>query len=171
MAAIGKALYENKAFYEIREIIKSMVKNILDDFKNLHEKANLTHGEKLYLEYGFTGIRGQVQDGLSVLFDYIIDKYEKSNLKENDLYAQILIELMARVEDSTVVYRHGINTLKKVQEDAKKLLNEGGMFTEIGKQKSYQLEQLYIEENISPGGCADLLAISILLMDVKKRLF
>ena len=78
---------------------------------------------------------------------------------------------MARVEDSTVVYRHGINTLKKVQEDAKKLLNEGGMFTEIGKQKSYQLEQLYIEENISPGGCADLLAISILLMDVKKRLF
>lgn len=171
MAAIGKALYENKAFYEIQEIIKSMVKNILDDFKNLHEKENLTHGEKLYLEYGFTGIRGQVQDGLSVLFDYIIDKYENSNLKENDLYTQILIELMARVEDSTVVYRNGINALKKVQEDAKKLLNEGGMFTEIGKQKSYQLEQLYIEENISPGGCADLLAISILLMDVKKRLF
>ena len=127
MAAIGKALYENKEFYQIQDIIKSMVKNILDDFKELHKKEKLTHGERLYLEYGFTGIRGQVQDGLSVLFDNIIDNYINSDLKENDLYTQILIELMARVEDSTVVYRHDISTLRKVQSDAKDLLNMGGI--------------------------------------------
>ena len=171
MAAIGKALYENKEFYQIQDIIKSMVKNILDDFKELHKKEKLTHGERLYLEYGFTGIRGQVQDGLSVLFDNIIDNYINSDLKENDLYTQILIELMARVEDSTVVYRHDISTLRKVQSDAKDLLNMGGRFTEEGRQKCHHLEDLYIKENISPGGCADLLAISILLIDVKKRLF
>ena len=171
MAAIGKALYENKEFYQIQDIIKSMVKNILDDFKELHKKEKLTHGERLYLEYGFTGIRGQVQDGLSVLFDNIIDNYINSDLKENDLYTQILIELMARVEDSTVVYRHDISTLRKVQSDAKDLLNMGGIFTEEGRQKCHHLEDLYIKENISPGGCADLLAISILLIDVKKRLF
>ena len=171
MAAIGKALYENKEFYQIQDIIKSMVKNILDDFKELHKKEKLTHGERLYLEYGFTGIRGQVQDGLSVLFDNIIDNYINSDLKENDLYTQILIELMARVEDSTVVYRHDISTLRKVQSDAKDLLNIGGIFTEKGRQKCHHLEDLYIKENISPGGCADLLAISILLIDVKKRLF
>ncbi len=148
-----------------------MVKNILDDFKDLHKKKNLTHREKLYLEHRFTGIRGQVQDGLSVLFDYILDKYEDSQLKGNDLYTQILIELMARVEDSTIVYRHDINTLRKVQSDAKNLLDIGGVFTEQGKQKCRELEKLYIKENISPGGCADLLAISILLIDVKKRLF
>ena len=171
MAAIGKALYENKEFYQIQDIIKSMVKNILDDFKELHKKEKLTHGERLYLEYGFTGIIGQVQDGLSVLFDNIIDNYINSDLKENDLYTQILIELMARVEDSTVVYRHDISTLRKVQSDAKDLLNMGGIFTEEGRQKCHHLEDLYIKENISPGGCADLLAISILLIDVKKRLF
>lgn len=171
MAAIGKALYENKEFYQIQDIIKSMVKNILDDFKELHKKEKLTHGERLYLEYGFTGIRGQVKDGLSVLFDNIIDNYINSDLKENDLYTQILIELMARVEDSTVVYRNDISTLRKVQSDAKELLNMGGIFTEEGRQKCHHLEDLYIKENISPGGCADLLAISILLIDVKKKLF
>lgn len=171
MAAIGKALYENKEFSEIQEIIKSMVKNILNDFKDLHKKDKLTHGEKLYLDYGFTGIRGQVQDGLSVLFEHIIDKYEDSSLKENDLYMQILIELMARVEDSTVVYRHDINTLRKVQSDAKEILNMGGVFTLEGKQRCHELEDLYIKEHISPGGCADLLAISILLIDVKKIYF
>ncbi|WP_434798561.1 triphosphoribosyl-dephospho-CoA synthase CitG [Terrisporobacter vanillatitrophus] len=171
MAAIGKALYENKEFSGIQEIIKSMVKNILNDFKDLHKKDKLTHGEKLYLDHGFTGIRGQVQDGLSVLFEYIIDKYEDSCLKENDLYMQILIELMARVEDSTVVYRHDINTLRKVQSDAKEILNMGGVFTLEGKQRCHELEDLYIKEHISPGGCADLLAISILLIDVKKIYF
>ena len=59
MAAIGKALYENKEFYQIQDIIKSMVKNILDDFKELHKKEKLTHGERLYLEYGFTGKIGR----------------------------------------------------------------------------------------------------------------
>lgn len=171
MAAIGKALYDNKEFSEIQEIIKSMVKNILNDFKDLHKKDKLTHGEKLYLDHGFTGIRGQVQDGLSVLFEHIIDKYEDSSLKENDLYMQILIELMARVEDSTVVYRHDINTLRKVQSDAKEILNMGGVFTLEGKQRCHELEDLYIKEHISPGGCADLLAISILLIDVKKIYF
>jgi len=171
ISAIGKALYDDKEFSEIKDIIKLMVKDILDDFKGLDKKKNLTHGEKLYLEYGFTGIRGQVQDGLSVLFDNIIAKYENSNLKENDLYTQILIDLMSKVEDSTIVYRHNINTLRKVQEDAKALLKIGGIYTKEGNERAKDLEEIYIKENISPGGCADLLAISILLFSVKKIMF
>lgn len=171
IAAMGKVLYEDMKFSEIQSIIKLMVKDILDDFKELNKKECLTHGEKLYLEYGFTGIRGQIKDGLAVLFDNIIEKYSYSELKENDLYTQILIELMSRVEDSTIVYRHDINTLRKVQLDAKELLNLGGVFTDAGKKRCEELEEIYIEKNISPGGCADLLAISILLLNVKKLMF
>ena len=171
MASVGKVLYEEREFNEIQSIIKLMVQDILDDFKDLDKKDSLTHGEKLYLQCGFTGIRGQVSDGLAVLFDHIIDKYGESTLKENDLYTQILIELMSRVEDSTIVYRHDINILRKVQEDAKNLLNMGGVLTQDGKKMCEELEQLYITENISPGGCADLLAISILLLNIKKSIF
>lgn len=171
IAAIGKAMYEDRGFNEIQSIIKNMVKCILDDFKDLDKKESLTHGEKLYLQYGFTGIRGQVKDGLCILFNNIIDKYSYSRLKENDMYIQILIELMSKVEDSTIVYRHDINTLRKVQSDAKELLDLGGVFTDVGKKRCLELEKLYIKENISPGGCADLLAISILLLNVKKLMF
>lgn len=168
IASIGKAIYEKKNFKDINIIIKNMVEDILDDFKNLDKKENLTHGEKLYLEYGFTGVRGQVKDGLSILFDNIIYKYKDSKLKENDLYTQILIELMSIVEDSTIVYRHDINTLKKVQNDAKNILNLGGVYTKEGKKMCNELEKLYIKDNISPGGCADLLAVSILLINIKN---
>ena len=51
MAAIGKALYHNEEFSQIQEIIKDMVKNIFNDFKNLDIKKTLTHGERLYHRY------------------------------------------------------------------------------------------------------------------------
>ena len=34
-----------------------------------------------------------------------------------------------------------------------------------------ELEKDYIDLNISPGGCADLLAISILLINIKKKFY
>ena len=75
---------------------------------------------------------------------------------------------MSIVEDSTIVYRHDINTLKKVQNDAKNILNLGGVYTKEGKKMCNELEKLYIKDNISPGGCADLLAVSILLINIKN---
>jgi holo-ACP synthase/triphosphoribosyl-dephospho-CoA synthase len=171
VSAVAKALYENKGFFEIKGIIKEMVGNILDDFKELHLKEKLTHGEKLYLEHGFTGIRGQVKDGLSVVFDEIIRSFENTDLKENDLYIQILIHLMSVVEDSTIVYRLNIDSLKKVQTDAKELLAIGGVNTVEGRLRIEELDKEYIEKNISPGGCADLLAISIFLIEIKNKYY
>jgi holo-ACP synthase/triphosphoribosyl-dephospho-CoA synthase len=169
ISATMKAIYENKSFHDIKEIIKVMAEDILDDFKNLEVKEKLTHGEKLYLEYGFTGIRGQVKDGLSVVFDNIIKEYEYTTLYGNNLYTQILIHLMSVVEDSTVVYRQDIQTLRKVQSDAKDLLKIGGVNTIEGRDRIKKLEIEYIQKNISPGGCADLLAISILLLEIKNK--
>ncbi|WP_122641189.1 triphosphoribosyl-dephospho-CoA synthase CitG [Romboutsia sp. Marseille-P6047] len=168
IASLAKGTYNNRKFEDIQSIIKSMVNDILDDFKDIENKSELTHGEKLYIKYGFTGVRGQVKDGLSVLFNNIIDKYYDSDLSENDLYTQILIELLAIVEDSTIVYRHDINTLKQVQNDAKELLKIGGVYTSNGKIRILELENEYINKNISPGGCADLLAVTIFLITIKR---
>lgn len=167
-SAIGKTLYENKEFSNIKSNIIIMVENILDDFKDIEKKQNLTHGEKLYLNHGFTGIRGQVKDGLAIIFDDILLKYLNSKLKDNELYAQCLLELMASIEDSTIVHRHDINTLRRMQSEAKELLELGGMNTEEGKLKAKELEKKYINDCISPGGCADLLAVTILLANVHE---
>lgn len=167
ITAVAKISYNNGRFEEIQDIIKLMVDNILDDFNDIDNKKELTHGEKLYIKYGFTGVRGQVKDGLSILFNNIIDKYCNSELSENDLYTQILIELLAIVEDSTIVYRHDIKTLNKVQKDAKELLEIGGVYTNDGKLRVLELEKEYIKKNISPGGCADLLAVTIFLINIR----
>ena len=170
-SVVGKVLYDHKQFEHIQEYMKEMVKNILDDFKNIDINKPMTHGEKLYINHGFTGIRGEIKDGLTVVFNDVLPKYELSVLKNNDLNVQILLELMSKVEDSTIVHRHNINTLKNVKKDAKEILKLGGMKTEEGRKKAFLLEKRYIEEYISPGGSADLLAIIIFLRKVKGMFF
>lgn len=166
IASISKNIYIREPFENTQKIIKNMVKNILDDFKNLDRKEKLSHGEKLYIKYGFTGIRGQVKDGLDFIFNRILTEYKKLNLKGNDLYSHTLLILMSIVEDSTIVYRHDIEMLKKVQKDCKNVLESGGMSKDKGKKLALELEKEYIEKYISPGGSADLLAIVIFLGEV-----
>jgi len=101
--------------------------NILDDFKDLHKKKELTHGEALYLKYGFAGIRGEIKKGLENIFQEIIPKYKNSNLKGNDLYSETLLMLISKVEDSTIVHRQNIEKLREVQRRAYEILNLGSL--------------------------------------------
>lgn len=166
IASISKNIYIRQPFENTQKIMKDMVEDILDDFKDLDTKEKLSHGEKLYIKYGFTGVRGQVKGGLDFIFNNILIEYKKLNLKGNDLYSHTLLMLMSIVQDSTIVYRHNINTLKKVQKDCKNILKLGGMNTNKGKKLAFELEKEYIEKYISPGGSADLLAIVIFLGEV-----
>ncbi len=168
ITAVSKNLYEQKDWDNIQVIIKSMVKDILNDFKDIAHKENLTHGEKLFLQYGFTGIRGQVTDGLQDVFN-IVEIYKNINLSPREQHIQMLIELMAIIEDSTVVHRHGIDALRQVQNDAKNLLKIGGITTKEGQGKIKSLEDDYITRKISSGGCADLLAVAIFLISIKNQ--
>ncbi|OON95050.1 MAG: triphosphoribosyl-dephospho-CoA synthase CitG [Candidatus Epulonipiscium fishelsonii] len=171
ITSLTNNMYYNENFENVQNIIKAMVVNILDDFKTVDSKDTLTHGEQLYLKNGFTGIRGQVKDGLDIIFSHIIKLYEHNDLPERERNVQILIELMAQVEDSTVIYRHNLPILKQVQQDAKKLLKMGGISTQTGRDFIKKLEEHYIENKISSGGCADLLAISIFLLEIKKKFY
>ena len=170
-ASIGKALYEGLQFKDIKSIIREMCKDIVEDFYNLDKKIKLSHGENLYLKYGFTGIRGEVFNGLEIIFDYALPIYESLSLKENELYAHTLLVIMSELNDSTIVHRHGINELNEVKEKSKKILSLGGFNSCSGKELALQFEKECIEMNISPGGSADLLAVTIFLDEVQNKYF
>lgn len=178
LAAAGKVfqpqLSEEKKWPTIgpkeREMLFSYVKKmtaglVSDDFKNLHLKNQLTHGEKLYLKYGFTGIRGEAEAGYPILQQRILPMIEKQD-KNQAFHLQlleILFYLMATVEDSNLVHRGGIDALLFVQEKAKNLIKEEKTFTSTTIFKIEQLNELFVEKNLSPGGSADLLILVIFL--------
>lgn len=171
VAATAKTLFEGESFDKIEEVIKEMCSDILNDFKDVHNKAELTHGEMLFKEFGFTGIRGEVKAGIPVVFKEILPQFLSSNLTGHDLYAHTLLQLMVRVEDSTIVHRQSINKLREIQAEAREIIKNGGLNSPLGKEVAFNFEQKCIEDNVSPGGSADLLAVVIFLGEIYNKYF
>lgn len=174
LAMTGKALNDNLEFNKISLLISQMCKDILKDFDNISSKSKLTHGEKLFLNHGITGIRGEVKEGLKTLFNGSIDILESSLKIENNInkaMVQTLLYLMSKLEDSTILHRHDYNTLIEIQNTAKSILDKGGIYNFENYIFIENLEKDYIKRRISPGGAADSLAVTLFLYNCKNKLF
>lgn len=73
---------------------------------------------------------------------------------------QTLLHLMAWNDDTNLVSRGGLEGLYYVQQQAQKLLWQGGVLVEGGIEAMQSLDDELILRNLSPGGSADLLAVT-----------
>ncbi|MCT8976460.1 triphosphoribosyl-dephospho-CoA synthase CitG [Clostridium sp. CX1] len=169
-AAVGIAIRDKKRFLDIRQIIKDMTEGIVERelepiLREKHLlKDSLSHGEKLFLEHGIKGIRGEIEKGLPVIFDFSLEFYKlNSDLNKNDRLVHTLIGIMQYSEDTNILHRHSLDVLQDIHKKARDIISLGGMKTIEGKKAIQLLDAEFIERNISPGGSADLLAITVFL--------
>jgi triphosphoribosyl-dephospho-CoA synthase len=168
-AATTKAINDKKSFGEIQGIIKQMTTGLVQsELSHMNEEKATSHGEKLFLKHNVEGIRGQVESGIPLVFDYSMQIYkENETLKLNDRLIHTLISIMNHCEDSNILHRHSMDTLKEVQQKATHIISLGGMTTESGKAAIETLDKEFIERHISPGGSADLLAVTVFFNSVQ----
>ena len=148
-----------------------MTRHLIEvDFANLDQKEHLSYGEKLYVEHGITGIRGEAATGypsLAKALDYY-QSIEHLSKRHRDLL--LLLYLMSFVEDGNIIHRGGIDAYKQVQKEAQQLFEEAQTLTEA--QLTNRLEDydnILIERNLSPGGSADLLSLTFFLEQIQKN--
>lgn len=185
LAALGRLLKEDQFAGErmpslnpqdterIFSVIMGVTEGLVSkDFADIHQKSALTHGEKLYLEYGFTGIRGEAEKGYPVLRDEVLPylRNRKEKLSYEETLLEVLFLLMMHVEDSNIVTRGGIESLGYVRSTAEKFLADGGMRQEDAYEKIQIMNETFISRNLSPGGAADLLSLAIVLGKLEKLL-
>ncbi len=178
-AAVGYLYRKNSARIwsadDICEQVKYMTKELVDrELKNKKLDRPLTYGEKLYVKYGITGIRGEAASGFKTvrlyglpLFKELMDS-RKGSL--NGRLIQVLINLMSYAEDSNILGRHDLKMLQIVQKRAKKIRDLGGSFTEEGLEEIRELDKWCVQNWVSPGGSADLLAVTVMLYFLEKAL-
>lgn len=170
LACSMKSLYENLQFKEIQNLIKNMCRGILDDFQNLSSKKSLTNGERLFIKYGYTGVRGVVKGGLDIVFNGALEIFEKNLNMYMDINKAMVITLVyiiSVLDDTTILHRHNREILLNIQRQAKDIYDNitiNGFDTKLLED----IEKEYSEKRISPGGGADLLAVTLFLSLVKK---
>ncbi len=126
----------------------------------LSDDPDGSHGHQVQARYGGKGARGEAAEGFpSALSALEVLRASLANEDDNDRAGlRALLHLMTFVDDSNVLYRAGEEGLRFMREGAQRLLDADMPMDEV-MAYSRQLE----EKNISPGGCADLLAIAFFL--------
>lgn len=151
----------SKICMESANIVKNAVK------KDFEQIETTTAGGRLYLEYGLTGIRGEVASGLDSVLKIGLPIYTNLRNKgfaQNYAGAITLLHLIANVKDTNMYNRGGIEGAKYAVEAVRNLLK---VSPEPTKRQIELLDNDFIKHNLSPGGCADLLAITYFLYGLK----
>lgn len=171
--AIGRLWTAEEGFPDTDAILNeasAMTRETLE--KELPAARWNTAGERLYKQYGTRGIRGEVADGLPAVREVSLPVFQKllaEGLDRNHAAAVTLLHLIARVEDTNLLHRGGPEGAAWAKAAASALITacsgaqcapRNGVPTL--KQIS-ELDRQFIERNLSPGGCADLLAVTLFL--------
>nr|WP_300004434.1 triphosphoribosyl-dephospho-CoA synthase CitG [Tissierella sp.] len=154
------------------ERIKEISQGISHELKNPKNKEKLTYGEKLFIRYGVKGIRGEAELGFPTVADYSYPVFKKliacRENKINDVLVQTLLHLIENTQDSNILGRHDRDLLKFAQEKAGQAIKIGGIFTDAGRLFIEDMDISFIEKNISPGGAADLLSVTMMLYMIEN---
>lgn len=140
-------------------------------FKDMDQKTALTKGDRMYLAYGLRGARGEAEDGFPTVMTVALPMYtllRDTGISINDALVETLLHLVAHTEDTNIVSRHDWDTATYTKEAAKRVIRLGGIHTEVGRAAIEAMDQDFIERYISPGGAADLLALTHFLYEIEK---
>ncbi len=115
-----------------------------------------TNGLAVHAAYGAAGIRGEAESGFSSVRRLALPVLQ-SGVPPQIARLKALLALITSVADTNVLHRAGTEGLAWLQSQAKDCL------ACFSLERIRDLDRACIQKNISPGGCADLLAIALFL--------
>ena len=133
------------------------------EFDEMREQNVNTAGAKFYLQYGLRGARGEVMDGLPGVWKTALPALKAAfaaGCCEEKAAAIALLHLIVRGTDTNMVKRGGLDGAAWGADAVRRLLEAESIPSE---ELISTLDKQFIERNLSPGGCADLLAAALFL--------
>jgi holo-ACP synthase/triphosphoribosyl-dephospho-CoA synthase len=139
------------------------------DFRHVTPASARTAGEKLYAQYGITGIRGQAEAGFPAVKDFglpVLEKGLAEGLSFDRAGAAALLAILAHTDDTNLISRSD----REIQQTTAQFV------AELLKKDPYprwetlaDLDRQFIEKHLSPGGSADLLALTLFVHFLSQR--
>ena len=162
-------MYANHIPYSpdtLLKINRKLVADVLEDFNDVTVENARTNGERLYALYGMKGARGEALSGYHTVLKKALPVLKHQldrGLSLNDAGAVTLLYIMAHSEDTNIVNRSSYHSMKKIQALLRETLNDPEFINKDPIPYIESLDREFIKNNISPGGSADLLALTFFL--------
>jgi len=139
------------------------------DLSGLSLEQCRTAGQRLFVEHGLSGIRGEMENGLPAVRNHgfpVLEKLLSEGKTWDQAGSNALLAILANITDTNMVSRGGLERARQASAEAGKLVSEGF----VPLEKTEELDRKYRRENLSPGGAADLLAVCCYLHFLKEAL-
>ena len=154
----------------LRTAANLVAEEVSHDLEMIPVQGDLTEGQKQFIEYGLRGNRGEALDGFPAVRHTGLPTLRKAlehGKSLNDAGTISLLHLMTVVDDGCLISRCGRTAQLAVRDEIREILKMNTM-PDIDLIK--ELDDRFIKANMSPGGCADLLAISYMLLFLEQAI-
>ena len=129
-----------------------------------------TNGLRCFRAHQITGVRGQAAQGFPSVREIGIPnlhRWTAQGYSLNDAGAMTLLALLAAVTDTNMIRRGGSESARRRRAEARELLER--IDKDSLHAKLSALDWAYQKENLSPGGSADLLALSFMAFFLERE--
>ena len=145
---------------------------IIASFEDRAAPRLVSHGDVVAKRYGASGARGEALQGFPHVVEVGLPTLRlrrTSGATEYVARLDALLSIIARLDDTCLLYRGGTDALMTAKEHALTVERAAGVGTEIGRQQLTLLDRQLLKIKVSPGGSADLLAATLFLDAVERK--
>jgi len=152
VSAYGYVIHNNIDLNEIYNIVKRISVDVLNDFN----EESKSFGYQAFKQYNILGARGEVYNGLESVrnaLEYLTDFSDQSRIRT-------LMYLISKTDDTVLLKRcKSFKKYKRTKEIFKR-----NIYSDL--ETINDIDQNCIKENLSFGGSADLLILSVFLRKI-----
>jgi triphosphoribosyl-dephospho-CoA synthase len=128
-------------------------------------QALRSHGAEAARRYHVGGARAEAAHGLPAVYRVALPALRRARdtvpADAEALRVQVCMELIAHIDDTNLLHRGGLDGLSFARERARAFLGRGGIAAADWRADAAVIHREFITRNLSPGGCADLLAMTL----------
>ena len=130
-----------------------------------------SHGEMASRRYGAGGARQEAARGFPSVYEVGLPAFQAAlRATGGDAAAarvQACFALIAILEDTNLLHRGGADGLRFAQQCAQRFLDTGGVRQPRWQARAEAAHHAFVERRLSPGGAADVLAMSVFAADLE----
>jgi triphosphoribosyl-dephospho-CoA synthase len=134
--------------------------------RDLATAGGATHGLRVLQTYGVGGARAEAAGGFRSVRRYALPAFRAVVARTCDrerASLQALFVLIAQLDDSNLLWRGEREGLAFAQHGARYFLARGGVLAGDWRATALRLHHAFVRRGLSPGGSADLLAVTLFL--------